>query len=55
MSYILRQLDKRRFHGLPIWEFSFKSLPRLYGRIFLWDIVLWHPLRAWNGMLAYQL
>lgn len=54
MSRILRQLDKRRFLGLPIWEFSFSSLPRLYGRIFLWDIVLQHPLRAWKGMLAYR-
>jgi hypothetical protein len=54
MSHILRQLDKRRFLGLPIWEFSFNSLPRLYGRIFLRDILLQHPLRTWKGMLAYR-
>lgn len=54
MSYVLRQLDRHRFLGLPIWEFSFNSLPRLYGRFFMRDIVLRHPLRAWKGILAFQ-
>ena len=54
MSHVLRQLDKRRFLGFPIWEFSFNSLPRLYGRIFVWHIVLRHPLRTWQGMRAYR-
>jgi hypothetical protein len=54
MYDILRQLDRRRFLGLPIWEFSFRSLPRLYGRVFLWDIVLRHPLRTLKGLLAYR-
>jgi hypothetical protein len=54
MYEILRQLDRRRFLGFPIWEFSLRSLPRLYGRIFLGDIVLRHPLRTLNGVLAYR-
>jgi hypothetical protein len=54
MYDVLRQLDRRRFLGFPIWEFSIRSLPRLYGRIFLRDIVLRHPLRTLNGMLAYR-
>jgi hypothetical protein len=53
MYDILRQLDRRRFLGFPIWEFSFRSLPRPYGRIFLRNIVLRHPLRTLNGVLAY--
>jgi hypothetical protein len=54
MPHILRQLDQRRFLGFPIWEFSFRSLPRLYGRIFVRDIALRHPLRTLTGFLAYR-
>jgi hypothetical protein len=54
MPHILRQLDRRRFLGFPIWEFSFRSLPRLYGRIFVRDIALRHPLRTLQGMVAYR-
>jgi hypothetical protein len=54
MPHILRSLDQRRFLGLPVWEFSFRSLPRRYGRIFVQDIVLRHPLRALQGLLAYR-
>jgi hypothetical protein len=54
MYDVLRQLDRRRFLGFSIWEFSLRSLPRLYGRIFLRDIVLRHPIRTLNGMLAYR-
>jgi hypothetical protein len=54
MLYILRRLDRRRFLGFSVWEFSFRSLPRLYGRIFVWDIILRHPVRALQGLLAYR-
>jgi hypothetical protein len=54
MTTILRKLDQRRFLGIPIWEFSFNSLPRLYGRLFMWHIITRHPLRSWKGMLAYR-
>jgi hypothetical protein len=54
MLHVLRTLDRRRFLGFPVWEFSFRSLPRLYGRVFVWDIVLRHPLRALQGLLAYR-
>jgi len=54
VPHILRKLDQRRFLGFPIWEFSFRSLPRLYGRIFVRDIILRHPLRTLKGMLAYR-
>ena len=54
MYNILRQLDRRRFLGFSIWEFSLRSLPRLYGRIFLRDIVLRHPLRTLKGMMTYR-
>ncbi len=54
MLPILRALDRHRFLGFPIWEFSVRSLPRLYGRLFLRDIVLRHPLRTLEGLLAYR-
>jgi len=54
MLHILRQLDRHRFLGFPIWEFSFRSLPRLYGHIFVRDIVLRHPWRTLKGLLAYR-
>jgi hypothetical protein len=54
MIHILRKLDQHRCLGFPIWEFSFRSLPRLYGRIFAREIVLRHPLRTLQGMLAYR-
>jgi hypothetical protein len=54
MPQILDRLDERRFLGFPIWEFSFRSLSRQYGHTFLRDIVLRHPLRTLNGLLAYR-
>jgi len=51
---MLRGLDRRRFLGFPIWEFSFRSLSRLYGRLFLREIVLCHPLRTLAGLRAYR-
>jgi len=54
MTRILLALDKRRFLGFSIWEFSFLSLPRRYGRLFLWNIVLGYPLRTLKGLLAYR-
>jgi hypothetical protein len=54
MPQILNRLDERCFLGFPIWEFSFRSLSRQYGHAFLRDIVLRHPLRTLNGLLAYR-
>jgi hypothetical protein len=54
MPRILNRLDERCFLGFPIWEFSFRSLSRQYGHAFLRDIVLRHPLRTLNGLLAYR-
>ncbi len=53
VEIVLRWLDRRRFLGFPIWEFSFRSLSRLYGRFFLREIVLRHPLRTLAGLRAY--
>jgi hypothetical protein len=54
MLQVLDRLDKSRFLGFPIWEFSFRSLSRQYGHTFLRDIVLRHPWRTLNGLLAYR-
>jgi hypothetical protein len=54
MPHILRTLDQHHFLGFPIWEFSLRSLPRLYGRMFVRDIALRHPLRTLTGLLAYR-
>jgi len=54
MLRILRRLDQSRFLGLPIWEFSFRSLPRRYGRLFLREIAFRHPVRTWRGLSAYR-
>jgi hypothetical protein len=51
---MLRGLDRRRFLGFSIWEFSFHSLPRAYGRFFLREIVLRHPLRTLTGLWTYR-
>lgn len=55
MFRILQALDRHRFLGFPIWEFSLRSLRRLYGWLFLRDIVLRHPIRTLQGLLAYRL
>lgn len=54
MLHLLRTCDQHRFLGFPIWEFSFRSLPRLYGRLFLRAIVLRHPRRTLKGIQAYR-
>ncbi|MDY7039597.1 MAG: hypothetical protein SVX38_01895 [Chloroflexota bacterium] len=51
---ILRELDQRKFLGFSIWEFSFRSLSRSYGRFFLREIVLRHPLRTLRGLWDYR-
>jgi hypothetical protein len=54
VEVVLRGLDRRRVLGFPIWEFSFQSLWRPYGRFFLREIVLRHPLRTLAGLRAYR-
>jgi len=39
---------------LQVWEFSFKSLSREYGRAFLWKVVLRHPWRTLRGAFEYR-
>ena len=51
---ILRELDRRRFLGFPIWGFSFNSLSRPYGHFFLREVVLRHPLRTLRGLWVYR-
>jgi hypothetical protein len=47
-------LDQHRFLGFRIWEFSLRSLSRRYGRLFVWHIILRHPIRTAKGLLAYR-
>ncbi len=54
MFRFLRKLDEHRFLGLPIWEFSVRSMPRSYGHAFVLDVLLRHPLRAMKGLQAYR-
>ncbi len=51
---VLRELDRRRFLGFPIWGFSFHSFSRPYGRFFLREIVLRHPWRTLKGLWTYR-
>jgi len=51
---LLRRMDACRFLGFDVWEFSFRSLQQSYGRFFLTDVVLRHPLRTLSGLLAYR-
>lgn len=39
---------------LRVWDFSFRSLLREYGRNFIWRVALRHPLRTWQGMNRYR-
>ena len=47
-------LDERRFLGLQVWEFSYRSLPRAYAGAFFRKVILRHPGRFWRGMLDYR-
>lgn len=47
-------LDSRAFLGFKVWEFSLRSLFRPYGRWFLKNVVLKHPLATLRGLLAYR-
>lgn len=51
---ILQKLDRRKFLGFPIWEFSYRSFFRQYGHFFLREIALRHPLRTLAGLWAYR-
>lgn len=42
---IFRYLDRLRFLGCPIWEFSMHSFFHRYGQVFLWKMALSHPQR----------
>ena len=46
-------MDRHAVLGFDVWDFSYRSLARPYGRLFLGSVVLRHPLRTLNGIRAY--
>ncbi len=54
MRNFLTRLDETRFLGLDVWEFSWRSLARRYGRWFLASVVLRHPCRTLRGLRRYR-
>jgi len=46
-------MDRHAVGGFDTWDFSFRSLARAYGRLFLRDVVLRHPLRTIAGVYDY--
>lgn len=53
MLSLMRFLDRHRLFSLVIWEFCFFSLFKEYGRIFIWELVLKHPVRVIKGLINY--
>ncbi|MBC7262875.1 MAG: hypothetical protein H5T64_00780 [Chloroflexi bacterium] len=51
---ILSHLDRHIALGFRTWDFSARSLSHEYGRVFLAQAVLRHPLHAIRGALAYR-
>ncbi len=51
---LLKWMDDVAFLGFDVWEFSVRSLPRPYGRLFLRAVMLRHPLRTLAGWGAYR-
>lgn len=47
-------LDRLCLFRIQIWEFSFRSLPREYARIFFFRVVASHPIKAILGLRRYQ-
>jgi len=53
--YSLRQaLDEHRWLGFSIWTFALCSLSQRYGQAFLRWVLLRHPRRVLQGLLAYR-
>jgi len=51
---LLELLDRERFLGLRNWGFSFHSLSKGYGHLFLRKVVLRHPWLTLRGFLEYR-
>ena len=50
----LGRLDKARFWKVQVWNFSFRSLPREYARLFFLKVVVAHPVKAVRGLRRYR-
>jgi hypothetical protein len=50
----LQAADRAALLGCKVWEFSWRSLLREYGRAFIGKIALRYPLRTVKGLLAYR-
>ncbi len=53
MSYFER-LDDVQFLDIKIWDFSFRSLLREYGKEFFTKIIVKHPIRTTRGIQRYR-
>lgn len=54
MNKLMSRLDRLGFCGIQIWDFSFRSLGREYGRLFFLKAVVAHPVKAARGLLRYR-
>lgn len=54
LSLFIKELDKYSFLGLKIWDFSLNSLRRIYGKLFISEVILKHPWRTWEGLQEYK-
>lgn len=54
LSLFTRELDKHSFLGFNIWDFSLNSLRQMYGKLFISEVILKHPLRTWEGLQKYK-
>lgn len=50
----LGRLDKARFWNVQVWDFSFRSLPREYARLFFLKAVVAHPVNTVRGLRRYR-
>lgn len=54
MYRILQKFDEKNFLGFKIWEFSLRSITRLYGWHFIMTVIVPHPLKTLKGLLNYR-
>lgn len=51
---LLEWFDANRFFHIRIWDFSFRSVMREYGRDFMKYVILRHPVRTFRGIRRYR-
>ena len=51
---MLNFLDRIQFLNIKIWDFSVRSLIRVYGREFMTKIILRHPIKTIKGIQHYR-